>query len=40
MAAKKRDKKDEDADDGDATSDDDWQDKRIQRLFNSMDSDD
>ncbi len=40
LAAKKRGKKDEDADDGDATSDADWQEERIRRLFNSMDSDD
>ncbi len=38
LAAKKRDKDDEGDNDGDANSDDDWQDKRIQRLFNPMDS--
>ena len=41
LAAKKRDKKvkDED-DDSDETKDADWQEKRIQRLFNHMDSSD
>jgi len=40
LAAKKRDKKkDEDGDDnGDDTDDADWQEKRIQHLFNPMDS--
>ncbi len=40
LAAKKRDKKkDEDGDDnGDEKKDDDWQEKRLQRLFNPMDS--
>jgi hypothetical protein len=40
LAAKKRDKKkDEDGDDnGDEKNDDDWQEKRLQRLFNPMDS--
>jgi hypothetical protein len=40
LAAKKRDKKkDEDRDDnGDDTNADDWQEKRLQRLFNPIDS--
>ena len=42
LAAKKRDKKakDEDDGDGDDKNDADWQEKRIRRLFNHMDSDD
>jgi hypothetical protein len=38
LAAKKRDKKVKDEDDGDEKKDADWQEKRIQRLFNPMDS--
>ncbi len=38
LAAKKRDKKKDEDDDGDNKSYDDWQEKRIQRLFNPMDS--
>jgi hypothetical protein len=41
LAAKKRDKKrKEGEDDGDDTNDADWQEKRVQRLFNPMDSGD
>ena len=40
LAAKKRDKKAKDEDDGDEKNEDDWQEKRVQRLFNPMDSDD
>ena len=40
LAAKKRDKKAKDEDDNDDKNDADWQEKRIQRLFNHMDSDD
>ena len=36
LAAKKRDKKDED--DGDDKNDADWQEERVRRLFNPMDS--
>ncbi len=41
LAAKKRDKKkgEDVEDDNDNKSDDDWQEKRIQRLFNPIDSD-
>ncbi|MDX2313849.1 MAG: hypothetical protein QNL90_07245 [Gammaproteobacteria bacterium] len=40
LAAKKRDKKVKDEDDGsDETKDADWQEKRIQRPFNPMDGD-
>jgi hypothetical protein len=39
LAAKKRkEKKDEDVDENGETKDDDWQEKRVQRLFNPMDS--
>jgi hypothetical protein len=40
LAAKKRDKKAKDEDDSDEKNEDDWQEKRVQRLFNPMDSDD
>ena len=41
LAAKKgKAKKDQDVDDGDDTNDADWQEKRIQRLFNSTEPDD
>jgi hypothetical protein len=40
LAAKKRDKKAKDEDDDDEKNEDDWQEKRVQRLFNPMDSDD
>ena len=39
LAAKKRDKKAKDDDDGDDKNDADWQEKRVQRLFNPIDSD-
>jgi hypothetical protein len=38
LAAKKRDKKKDEDDDSDANDKSDWQEKRIQRLFNPTDS--
>jgi hypothetical protein len=40
LAAKKRDKKVKDADDGDEKTDADWQEKRIQNLLDPIGSDD